>query len=148
MKAVFALVAAVVAAAASGCATQSPPASPTGRSAEAGLTGASVATNPAPSQPAAPSQPVSAASLVGNWEAARSDGASFAFHLAGDATYSWHYTKNGQSQQFQGAYTVADNLLILKTGGNPTMIGQITLLEANRFNFKLAGSNPSDSGLT
>ncbi len=28
------------------------------------------------------------------------------------------------------------------------MIGQITMLDGNRFNFKLAGDNPNDPGLT
>ncbi len=28
------------------------------------------------------------------------------------------------------------------------MIGQVTLLDGNRFNFKLVGDNPSDPGLT
>ena len=52
MKAVFALVAAVVAAAASGCATQSPPASPTGRSAEAGTPARPVPPTAAAARPA------------------------------------------------------------------------------------------------
>ena len=43
---------------------------------------------------------------------------------------------------------MADNLLILKNGGNPAMIGQVTLLDPNHFNFKLVGGNPSDTGLT
>ena len=114
----------------------------------AGLSGDKSATSPAPSPPAAPSQPVSAAALVGNWEASRPDGSSFAFSLAGDATYSWQFTQKGKSQQFSGAYTIADNLLILKSGGNPTMIAQITVLDSNHFNFKLVGTNPSDPGLT
>ena len=114
----------------------------------AALSGAKPQAAPVPGQPAAVTVPVSAASLVGNWEATRSDGASFAFHLTDGATYSWKYTQKGKSQEFSGAYTVADNLLILKQGGNPTMIGQVTLLGNNRFNFKLVGNNPSDPGLT
>ncbi len=43
---------------------------------------------------------------------------------------------------------MADNLLILKEGNSPAMVGQVTLLPDNRFNFKLAGDNPSDPGLT
>jgi len=86
----------------------------------AGLSKDKSETGPALGQPAVPSQPVNAASLVGDWEASRPDGSSFAFRLAGDATYFWQYTQKGRSpQQFSGTYTVADNLLILKCGGNP-----------------------------
>ena len=84
--------------------------------------------------PTAPAKPVDAASLVGNWVATRSDGA-------------WKHTLQGKSQNFSGGYTVADNLLILKEGGNPAMIGQIVAVDANGFTFKLAGNNPADPGL-
>ncbi len=97
--------------------------------------------------PAAPAKPVTAAGLVGNWTVTRSDGASFSLELAKDGTYSWRHTLQGKSQNFSGGYTVADNLLILKEGGNPAMIGQITQSDANHFNFKLAGNNPADPGL-
>ena len=103
---------------------------------------------PVPAQPAIASAPVSVGAIVGNWQASRPDGASFAFRLASDTTFSWQYTQQGKPQQFDGTYTVADNLLILKRGGNPTMIGQVTVLDANHFNFKLVGSNAADPGLT
>jgi tetratricopeptide (TPR) repeat protein len=106
-------------------------------------------TKPAPvATPPVPAKPVDAASLFGNWQATRSDGASFSLDVAKDGTYAWRHTLQGKSQTFSGAYTVADNLLILKEQGNPAMIGQISLLDATRFNFKLVGSNPSDPGLT
>ena len=101
-----------------------------------------------PATPPAPAKPVDAAGLVGNWEATRSDGASFSLEIAKDGTYSWRHTLQGKSQNFSGGYTLADNLLILKEGGNPAMIGQIVPLDAKRFNFKLAGNNPADPGLT
>lgn len=96
---------------------------------------------------AEPAVPVDAAKLAGDWAATRSDGESFDFHL-GDDAYVWKYTKDGKPQEFAGAYTVADNLLILKRNGNPVMIGQVKLLDDNQFNFKLAGENPNDPGLT
>lgn len=114
----------------------------------AGLSGDKTEAVPAPDPEAAPASPVDAASLVGAWEVARSEGESFALNLTADATYSWKYTNNGKSQDYAGAYTVADNLLILKQGGNPVMIGQVKLLDGNRFNFKLVGENPTAPGLT
>ena len=107
----------------------------------------SLVTTLPPAAPAAPAAPVTAAGLVGNWTATRSDGASFSLEIAKDGTYSWRHTLQGQSQNFSGGFTVADNLLILKEGGNPAMIGQITQQDANHFNFKLAGNNPADPGL-
>jgi tetratricopeptide (TPR) repeat protein len=114
----------------------------------AGLSGqqASAATVPAP--PTAPSLPVSAASLAGTWTASRADGSTFLFTLGADAAFSWQFTQKGQVQQFNGTYTVADNLLILKRDGNPTMIGQVAMPDATHFTFRLAGANASDPGLT
>ena len=107
-------------------------------------------TVPAPPGAAPPtlaSLPVNAAALMGNWEASRPDGSTFAFTLSDAATYSWKYTRGGQTQEFTGTYSVAEGLLILKRNGNPAMIGQVTLPDANHFNFKLAGDNPTDPGL-
>ena len=58
------------------------------------------------------------------------------------------FRPEGQAAEFSGSYAVADNLLILNEGNSPAMVGQVTLLADNRFNFKLAGDNPSDPGLT
>jgi tetratricopeptide (TPR) repeat protein len=102
---------------------------------------------PAVAGPALAATPVNAASLVGNWEASRADGASFSLNLT-DKTYAWKYSQSGKTQEFTGAYTLADNLLILKQDGNPAMIGQVAMVGTNQLNFKLAGNNPSDPGLT
>ena len=102
----------------------------------------------APSPPAAAARPANASSLVGNWTATRADSATIKLALAGDGTFIWALDQNGKPQQFSGTYAVADNLLVLKQGDNPMMVGQIASLANNRFNFKLAGDNPSDPGLT
>ena len=68
--------------------------------------------------------------------------------LAKDGKYTWKFAQNGKPQEFSGDYTVADNLLILKQGDIPVMVGQVTPLADDRFNFKLPGDNPSDPGLT
>jgi hypothetical protein len=54
----------------------------------------------------------------------------------------------GKPQQFSGTYIVADDLLVLKQGDSPMMVGQVASLANDSFNFKLAGDNPSDYGLT
>ena len=103
-----------------------------------------------PEQPApsAPPKPVEAAALAGQWTASRADGATISLDLTNDGKYTWKFAQNGKPQEFSGDYAVADNLLILKKGQSPVMIGQVTMLAGDRFNFKLPGDNPSDPGLT
>ena len=114
----------------------------------AGLTGETVPAPTPTAAPPAPAKPVDAAALVGSWQASRQDGASFSLDLTDAKTFAWKYTQDGKTQEFKGDYTLADNLLILKQDGNPTMIGQVTMADPGQFQFKLAGDNPSDSGLT
>ena len=99
-------------------------------------------------KPVAPAAPATAASLAGNWTATRADNATIKLNLTGDGKFTWALDQNGKPQQFSGTYTIADNLLILKQGNNPMMVGQVTTLANNSFNFKLAGDNPNDPGLT
>jgi hypothetical protein len=101
-----------------------------------------------PSPPAAPAKPANAAGLVGNWAATRADSATIKLALTGDGKFTWALDQNGKPQRFSGTYTVADNLLVLKQGDNPMMVGQVAAIANDRFNFKLAGDNPSDPGLT
>ena len=98
--------------------------------------------------PAAPAGPVAAASLVGDWQARQPDGAAILLRLTGDSTYAWRLTRQGQTQDHDGTYVLADNLLILKQGDAPAMVGEVTLLGNDRLNFKLANGNPNDPGLT
>jgi tetratricopeptide (TPR) repeat protein len=93
-------------------------------------------------------KPVAAASLTGSWKAARPDGSTFALTLAQDGKFTWKFAQKDKIQQFSGPYAVADNLLILKQNENPVMVGHVTSLGANEFNFKLPGENPNDPGLT
>jgi len=118
----------------------------------AGLTGDPPAAGPAIAPPAAssamPAATISAAALTGNWTATRPDGASIALALTDGGTYTWQFVQKDRTQQFDGTFTVADNLLILKRDGNPTLIGQVTMLDGRRFNFKLVGGGEGDPGLT
>jgi predicted Zn-dependent protease len=102
----------------------------------------------APAAPSAPAKPVEATALAGSWTATRPDGATITLDLAKDSKYTWKFAAKDKPQQFSGAYAVTDNLLILKEGDKPVMIGQVTMLADDRFNFKLPGDNPNDPGLT
>ena len=94
------------------------------------------------------SQPVEASALVGNWKARQPDGTTIALSISGDSKYTWQVTRQSKTQTFSGPYTLADNLLILKQGTTPMMVGQVTLSADGSLNFKLANDNPADPGLT
>jgi tetratricopeptide (TPR) repeat protein len=113
-----------------------------------GLSDAGPAEPSAPAVPAAPARPVEASALVGSWKASRDDGSSVSLDLGDDAQYRWRFQQNDKTQEFSGAYTVADGLLILKQGGSAAMAGQVTPRDGDQFNFKLVGGGPSDPGLT
>ena len=95
-----------------------------------------------PSQPAAPAKPADASSLVGNWTATRADSATIKLALAGDGKFTWALDQNGKPQQFSGTYTVADNLLVLKQGDNPMMVGQVASLAERSIQLQAGGRQP------
>ena len=102
-----------------------------------------------PVAPAAPpAAPVIAADLAGRWTATRPDGSTIVLNLGNDSKYDWNYTNNGQAHNFAGTFSLADNLLILKQGDTPTMVGQVNMVNNRQFNFKMPGDNPNDPGLT
>ncbi len=103
---------------------------------------------PATAPPSAPPKAVNTAALVGPWKATRPDGAAISLDLTKDGKYTWTYTQKDKPRQFSGTYTIADNLLILKEGNNTVMVGQVTQLADDRFNFRMPGDNPGDPGLT
>jgi hypothetical protein len=107
------------------------------------------ATPPAPAPaPSTPAKPVEASALVGNWKTGGDDSGGITLALTKDGKYTWKVNQTGSPRQFNGDYTVADGLLILKQGASPMMVGQVTMLSGGQFNFKLPGENPGDPGLT
>ena len=97
---------------------------------------------------AAPANPIHAGDLVGNWKASRPGGSEIALNIAKDNKYTWKYTVGGKTQVFSGAYTLADNVLILKENDQPMMVGEVRLPATNQMNFMVAGGDPSDPGLS
>lgn len=91
--------------------------------------------------------PLSLEKLVGNWTASRNDGSTFVLNMTRDEKFTWKFTLNKKTQEFQGPFEVADNVLILKQKNSPAMVFELTPVNANSFNFKLAGGDPADPGL-
>ena len=104
-------------------------------------------------QPAAvpagpPATPIAEGALVGDWKASQPNGSKFDMSLTGDKKFTWKFTQQGKEQEMTGTYTLADNYLVLKAGDQNSLVGQVAMLPGNKLNFKLAGDNPADSGLT
>ena len=68
--------------------------------------------------------------------------------LEGDKKFSWKFGQPGKQQELAGTYTLADNYLVLNAAGQNSLVGQVAMLPGNKLNFKLAGDNPADPGLT
>jgi hypothetical protein len=113
-----------------------------------GLSDSSPDEPPAGPAPSEPDEPVAAASLVGNWKAARNDGSKFELNLSDDSKFSWKCSQQDKDQQLSGTYTLADNYLILSASGQNALVGRVSLASADKLRFKLAGGSPSDPGLT
>ena len=100
----------------------------------------------APPEDAAPS--VKAADLVGNWKANRADGSKFELDISEDGKFRWNFSQQDKQQEFSGSYTLANNLLILSASGQNALVGQVSLAEGDKLQFKLAGGSAADPGLT
>lgn len=104
------------------------------------------------SQPVAQAQPaaapIDAALLLGTWRAARPDGSKFELTLTKEATFTWTFSlKQQPAQQLTGTYTVEVNVLALSGKDGGSLIGAVTPIASNRFNFRLVGAPPEDKGL-
>ncbi|HET6880064.1 MAG TPA: hypothetical protein VFI31_07905 [Pirellulales bacterium] len=53
-----------------------------------------------------------------------------------------------REQQFSGNFTLADNFLILSASDQNALVGQVSFDQSNRLNFRLAGGNPAEPGLS
>ena len=100
----------------------------------------------AESAPVKSGKPVDAAGLVGDWKLQRPDGSSISLKLTGDSKYTWQFTRQGKTQTHQGVYALDDDVLTLKEGNEPAMVGDVALV-GKSLSFKLANDNPIDPGL-
>ena len=101
-----------------------------------------------PAQVAATDQPAPTTDLIGPWEAKR-DEATFHLELDEDGNFVWKSVAKGQDPiELKGTYTLANDMLILESGEQGTMVGQTKPVDADRFTFRPAESSPSDAGLS
>jgi tetratricopeptide (TPR) repeat protein len=98
--------------------------------------------------PTAPAQPVERASVLGHWRASRPDGSSFVLDLTDDNRFNWQFKAQDREQQFAGTFTLASNFLILQANDQNSLVGQVSIETPDKLNFRLAGGNPAEPGLT
>lgn len=112
------------------------------------LKGLTTPADAAPVAPKRPSQPVDRASILGHWKASRPDGSTFDLELSSDSRFTWKFKQQDRQQQYGGNFTLADNYLILTANDQNALIGQVSMEAGDRLNFRLAGGNPAEPGLT
>jgi hypothetical protein len=88
------------------------------------------------------------ARLVGAWTASPARDVTISLTLAQDNGFTWKVTDRGQSRQFQGQATFANDVLALAPPDQPPMAGTVTWTDDGHFQFKAVGAPANDPGLT
>jgi tetratricopeptide (TPR) repeat protein len=87
--------------------------------------------------------------VTGDWTAPRPDGGSIGLSAKADGTFTWSVTeKGGKKESFGGTFSLEDNVMILERSAGGALMGRVTALAANKFQFKVLGGGDSDPGLT
>jgi len=86
--------------------------------------------------------------LVGLWRASAGD-TNIELSIDELSQFTWRATPEGQAPvALSGDLTTTDDLLILDTDEQGTMVGQVKSGGPDRFQFVVAGGPPGDAGLT
>ncbi len=103
---------------------------------------------PPPAADAPELPPVDKDLLPGTWHASRDDGSRFRLTLTGDGKFSWKYSVPKQkAEEFGGTYSVDGPVLALERSEGGVLAGTVTFGDDGRFNFRMVGGPPQDTGL-
>jgi tetratricopeptide (TPR) repeat protein len=92
--------------------------------------------------------PVDPATVMGSWNAKHEDGSTFQLMLNSDNKFQWSFSQpNQEAQQFAGTFSLDGDVLVLEREDGGSLVGELSAVEANGFNFKLVGAPASDPGL-
>jgi tetratricopeptide (TPR) repeat protein len=109
-----------------------------------------------PSPAAGPSQPAQEATtqaatetfnLVGGWVAQPAAGSKIELSLTDEGAYTWRFTGGGKTNEIDGTYESAGDVLVLQQAGGGAMVGNVAWENERAFTFKLIGGPPNDPGL-
>jgi hypothetical protein len=86
--------------------------------------------------------------LVGKWAADRNED-RFGLEIKEDGAFTWVAIPEGQDRvSISGQAATTSDTLILESGDQGTMVGQVASGGPDKFQFVFAGSPPGDEGLT
>jgi predicted Zn-dependent protease len=87
--------------------------------------------------------------ITGNWTATRPDGGKIALSVKPDGGFVWSVEeKEKKKDSFDGTFSLEDNVLILERKSGGALMGRVTALADNKFQFKVLGGGDTDPGLT
>jgi len=96
--------------------------------------------------PVPPEKVLTAAKLVGSWQASRQD-AQFQLDLASDGGFVWTYSRGTDKQSAKGVFAVDQNNLALEMDTGDTMLAEVDLTSPSQFLFKMISGDEKDPGL-
>lgn len=86
-------------------------------------------------------------SLWGTWVAKPAEDTTIRLELRDDATFTWTVEQSEAPRSFSGQFTQGGTLLTLAPAEGGAMVGNVSSLQPDRFDFRMAGSSASDPGL-
>jgi tetratricopeptide (TPR) repeat protein len=87
--------------------------------------------------------------VTGDWFATRPDGGKIGLTLKPEGGFAWSVEdKAGKKDSFDGNFSLDENMLILERKSGGALMGRVTALADNKFNFKTLGGGDTDPGLT
>jgi tetratricopeptide (TPR) repeat protein len=91
--------------------------------------------------------PVPAGQLPGTWTATPAEGTTITLEIAAPKSFTWKVDQKGKLQQFQGEYSLADDVLTLAQPNGATLVGKVGWRDDQHFSFHLVDVGASDPGL-
>lgn len=86
--------------------------------------------------------------LVGRWRAKPTADTVIDLEITEDSQFTWKATpKGGKAVELQGDLTTTNDLLVLETTTQGSMVGQVRSGGADKFQFIVSGGPPDDKGL-
>jgi tetratricopeptide (TPR) repeat protein len=109
-----------------------------------------VATNtlPAPPPPGGAAASAPQTNLVGKW-AAKAGDTAVDLIIEDDSQFTWKATQPGKpAMQLQGEFNASNDMLVLESKDQGSMVGKVKSISPDKWQFALAGGPPNDPGLS